>query len=109
MLKSFPCENFAKTEQEKDLENSKNKMLLETVIYSEKQITKQYNVSKRRNKHFPFGYQPMLSLLSEEPPHPMRPSLHFQFFLFLSPSHTSKRKGNFEPGHASQPCQHDRD
>lgn len=41
MLKSFPCEIFAKTVKEKDLETKKNKMPLETVIYSEKQTTKQ--------------------------------------------------------------------
>lgn len=109
MLKPFPCENFAKTVKEKDLETRKNKVLLETVIYSEKQTTKQSNVSKRRNKHFPFGYGPMLSLLSEEPLHPARQYLHFQLFLICSSSHTSKRKSNFEPGRVSQSCQQDRD
>ena len=76
-----------------NLETRKDKMLLETVIHSEKQTAKQYNVSKRRNKHFPFGYQPMLSLLSEEQLHPTRQSLHFQFFVVCSSSPHQQEKG----------------
>lgn len=36
-------------------------MLFKTILYSEKQTAEQDSVSKRGNKHFPFGYGPTLS------------------------------------------------